>query len=375
MAYATGTGANITDLMDALRGFAVGQGWTVDKWDSVDRLLFLSKGSCAVSMRGDTTVTRQEYTGPNNAGVLSAALPDHHLRLALNTSNTPGLTTFHSHPGSVVTSNGDGEQIVVNGLTGPFVAWHFFADATVGDHIHCVVQINAECYMHFSFGHVDKKGLTHSGVAYVTGQPNIYWRNVSQYNVSPGNAQSYNRTNRQNIPFLRTSNYGAFGSHDEAMPLILRNTDAWPAAWTAPGVSVVGRDGANPHFRVNLRYSNAFTHPNQYPANANAWGFLLDLVVISEPTPYSNIVPMFPVPCIRSYYNSADQSLNRYCYVGDFPNVRVLNMTNLTPGQEITLGADTWKVFPALKQRPWESDGIEDSPTTGQYAVAYKKVP
>lgn len=373
MAYATGTGANITDFMDALRAFAVGQGWTIDKWDSVGRLLFLSKGSCAVSMFGDTTLTRTEWTGPNNAGT-SSVQPDHRLRIALNTSNNAALTTYWGHPGSVVTSQGDGEQINVNGLTGPFVAWHFFADATVGDHIHSVIQINAECYMHFSFGHVDKKGLTHTGVAYLTGQVNTYWRNVNLYNVSNTNSSPYNRTDRQHIPFLRCGNQGANGAHDGGMPLMLRNTNAWPTSWTAAGVEVIGRDGATPHFRTTIKLANAFTHPNQYPANNNGWGHLLDLVVISEPTPYSNIVPMFPVPCIRSYYNSTDQSLNRYCYLGDFPNVRVLNMTNLTPGQEITLGADTWKVFPALKQRPWEADGIEDTPTTGQYAVAYKKV-
>lgn len=375
MAYATGgSGANITDLMDALRTFAVGQGWTVDKWDSTARLLFLSKGSCAVSMFGDTSVTATQWTGANGGGS-SAVIPDHWLRIALNTSNNAGLSTFWGHPGSVVTFAGDGEQITINGLTGPYVAWHFFADSSVGDHIHCVVQINAECFMHFSFGHVDKKGLTHSGVAYVTGQVNTWFRNVQTFNPSNTNQSPYNRVQRQNIPFLRASDQGANGSHDNAMPLILRNTDAWPASWTAAGVFVVGRDGVAPHYRVNLNYSRGWSHPNQFPSGGDFSGYLLDQVLIAEPTPYSNIVPMFPVPCIRSYYNSIDQSLNRLCYLGDFPNVRAMNMTNLTPGQEITLGADTWKVFPALRQTSWESEGVIDGASTGQYAVAYKKVP
>lgn len=370
MAYATGTGANVVDFMDALRAFAVGQGWTVDKWDSANRLLFLTKGRCCVTMWGGDIGPNNAtiWTGGNGTGT-SSTFNDTRIWFSLNTSNNPALNTHHSHPGSVTTSNFDSDAVACNGFTGPFVAWHFFADATVGDHIHVVLQINAECYSHFSFGHVDKKGLTHNGVAYVTAHMSTWWRNVNTYINASYNTGAMNRPDRQPWPFMRNTN-------QDRPEILLRNSNAWPAAWNAAGVEVVGRSNASPHNGTIINLVNGLNSPADFPAGGNNGpGRLLDVVTIAEATPYSNVVPLFPIPVFRDYWNSNDGTLARICYLGDFPNVRACNMSNLTPGQEITLGGDTWKVFPAVRQDAWAQNFLTDRPTTGQFAVAYKKVP
>lgn len=369
MAYATGgSGGDLTALMDALRAFALGLGWTIDKWDSPNRLLFMTKGLCTVTMKGFTTEQVTVYSGINGSGI-SANVADHRLRFAMGTSNAAGLTTYHSHPGSPVTSDFDADAPMVNGLNGPFIAWFFFADPTVSDHIHCVVQITAESYVHFSLGLLDNKDLTHSGVAYVTASPSLYYRNVSNYQVGGG---AFNQPSQQTIPFCSS---GAFGgaNYEGHAPLLLKHLDAWPATWLGP---VAYGTGNGTLFGVMHRplNHNTIDRPGAFPASNGGVGCLLDCVVISEPAPYSNIVPLYPIPVFRAHVTALDGNGDRMCYVGDFPNVRLMNMTNLLPGQEITVDTDTYKVFPACRQAAWADTGIVPQPSSGQFAIAYKKV-
>lgn len=371
MAYATGgSGGDLTALMDALRTFALGLGWTIEKWDAPNRLLFMSKGLCTVTMKGFTTDLVTVYSGINGSGI-SANVADHRLRFAMGDSNSAGLTTYYGHPNSPVTSDFDNDAPFANGLNGPFVAWHFFADPTVSDHIHCIVQITAECYMHFSLGHLDKKGLTHSGVAYVTAAPGIYYRNISTYTA--GNGAQFNFPGAQTVPFCSVGSF-APASYDGNAPILLKHANAWPATWLGP---IAYASGASPLFGQMQRPLNHGTidRPGTFPASGGGQGSLLDCAVISEPTPYSNIAPLFPIPVFRQHVTSLDANGDRLCYVGDFPNVRLMNMTNLLPGQEITVDTDTYKVFPALRQAAWADTNLVPQPSSGQFAIAYKKVP
>jgi hypothetical protein len=372
MAYATGgSGASLDDLMDALRGFCAGLGWTIDKFDAVNKLLFMTKGLAAVTMWWGDTSTVPIWSGPNNGGAITNTI-DGRIYMALNTANNAALATYHSHPGSVVTSNFDNDAAMVNGLQGAYIGWHFFADPTVSDHVHVVVQKNADTFRHFSIGMVDQKGLTHSGVAYVTGQPSIWYRNVNQYNPANGGGV-FNDSRYQALPFVRNDgNFSGTGSDNGSPSIILKNSDAWPAVWNGP---IAGANGLVFQFRHMLGLMGSFGNPNEFPSAGNAGNKLLDMVVIAEPMPFSNVVPMFPVPVFRNYLNNLDNSKNAICYLGDFPNVRAINMTNMLPGQEIDLTGDIWKVFPALRQENWAMARIGDKASSGQFAVAYKKVP
>lgn len=376
MAYTTGgSGGNLDDLMNALQGFCAALGWTVEKHDAAAKLLFMSKGLACVTMWWGDASTVTVWSGGNNTGA-SSAVVDGRIYMAMNTSNNPALATYHSHPGSVVTSNYDGEAVMQNGLSGSYIAWHFFADPTVSDHVHVVVQKDADTYRHFSVGLLDKRGLTHDGVAYVTACPGKWYRDVNLYNPSNAGNRPFNQPAWQPLPFVRNHGFQfSNGTADGEPSIILRNSNAWPAEWTGAGVSVIGRDGVAPRYRTMMSLMGNFQNPNSFPSEANAGNYLLDMIVIAEPMPYSNAVPMFPVPMFRSYYNSADLSKNALCYAGDFPNVRALNMTNMLPGQEINLTGDVWKVFPAMRQENWAMSGIVDKASTGQFAVAYKKVP
>lgn len=378
MTYATGgVGGTLIDLMDAIRAFGVAEGWTIEKFDAPTKVLFMSKGACAVTMKGRTDVTVRVYSGANNSGIFTDGNPDHRLYFALNDSNTGALATYHSHPGSVVTSDYEGDSPWVNGLQGPFVGWHIFSDDTVGgDHIHVVVQIKAEHYVHFSFGHVDPKGLTHSGVAYMTACGMTYWRNLSNYQA--GSNSAYNNPVFQNTPFAYgngNSSTAPSGSAYESPGIILKNTDAWPAAWNGPIVGASGSSsGRFSGLSLPLYKGNLYNNSSGFPMVQSSAPYLLDDVVRGEATPYSNVVPMFPMPMFRYYYDNLDGTSRRICYVGDFPNVRLINLSNLQVEQEIALAGDTWKVFPSCRRAPWADSNFANGVSTGQIGIAYKKV-
>ncbi len=55
-----------------------------------------------------------------------------------------------------------------------------------------------------------------------------------------------------------------------------------------------------------------------------------------------------PMHSVAAYYR--DPSNVRTQLIGYLPDVRVLNVRNFEPGQAVTVGADTWRMFP-MSQR------------------------
>ena len=70
---------------------------------------------------------------------------------------------------------------------------------------------------------------------------------------------------------------------------------------------------------------------------------------------------------IGAYYR--DPNNDRVYLLGYLPNVRGLNIRNFTPGQEVTVGSDTWVMFPLSSKT--ESFVVNRSGFSG---IAHKKV-
>lgn len=84
---------------------------------------------------------------------------------------------------------------------------------------------------------------------------------------------------------------------------------------------------------------------------------------------YTSYVPLIGIPLVVT--NSA---LTQACAVGSVPDLRFVNIKNMSPQQEITLGDDTWKVFPQLRQADWLNGLTELMPSSGYYGLAFKKI-
>lgn len=340
----------VVDLINAIRDFAVGLGWTNSKQGTNARggYLFLEKGIAHISMEWVTTIQVNTFPGlPTSlTGVL---IFDHRIIACANSSIDLTKTTWWNHGGYPTTIEQVAYASTTTGLTGPLSAWHLFSNAT-GDYIHVAVQTSGDLYQHFSFGLIDKGAMTHSGAAYTTGTTNWFYFNSPA--ATPG-----------------ASGFSANHPSDQAYPFSGHSTlyvpDALPAAYgkfvSSPSSAVRG---------VLLEALDCVDKPSDLNLNsAGTLGRLLDHIPGATINGWSGTLPLFGVPVI----SGNAQSPTRWCAMGMFADVRFLNMEGLIPGQELLLGTDTWKIFPVLRQEPWSSSGNLYKVSSGQYAIAYKK--
>lgn len=366
MAYQTGTSLTIDDFVTALKDFALAQGWTIGKFQvtdsgdagtTPDRLLFLEKGVCHVAFHWEASNTQTAW--PVGAGS-SFSVNDYQLRGVLGTAlnNSKGETDWYVQTGNTITtSETDSDNLTVNNLAGPYTAWYFFSDAG-GTYIHAVVQ-TGDLFTHLSFGVLAQGALTHSGVAYLTGTQNTWWKNSST--TDPANTSLlYNKPEK-----LRPYPSGA---GTDVTNSIGRNNSGM---YYAPNALPAGFDTIE-SYKNRIRKAFAFSNTPTDAIGASPTG-MNDIashhILANSPT-WSDYVKLFAVPFIIG--NTAG---NQACVPGFIPDMRVLNMEGMAPGEEITLVSDTWKVFPQMRQTSWDDVGTVMAPSSGHYAVAIKKIP
>lgn len=86
-----------------------------------------------------------------------------------------------------------------------------------------------------------------------------------------------------------------------------------------------------------------------------------------SPNIFNGLAPLLP---IKTFVERAVG--NVYAYVGDAPDIRCLNMKNNNPKDEITIGSDTWKIFPVVSNSPIINTN-NAPPSSGNYAFAFRK--
>jgi len=77
----------------------------------------------------------------------------------------------------------------------------------------------------------------------------------------------------------------------------------------------------------------------------------------------SGLIPMYPIPL---YYLDRDPSIDEIFSLGIMPDVRGVNIEHFLPGQELTVGSDTWVVFPSWRDNSGSND-------TRDQGIAYRK--
>ncbi|AEY69558.1 hypothetical protein AH2_00052 [Burkholderia phage vB_BceS_AH2] len=352
MAYQMGGGGGVVDFVTALGNFAVANGWTKVKSgvNADGGYLFIEKNLCHLALQYFNTIAWyvDQYTGTSQGTV---RLPNHGFQATVNRSIDASKTTFWQHPGFPRTdsTNSTYFSTQVWDLTGPLVAWHFFSNAT-GDYIHAAVNTQADRWVHFSFGHIDKGALTHGGAAYVTGTKNPWWRDSNQPDPNH-NSYTYNRPQWHNYPFAGVNSN-------------LYVPDAFPSGFT----DIVNSQNWNTQQSLHYKTMQTRMRPDTFPENTNG-ACPLDHVVAAHVPSWSGNVPLYGAPSMTKHYSDG-----RICAIGMYPDVRFLNMEGMLPGQEINLSGDVWKVFPITRQESWASGGRVFILTSGQYAIAYKKI-
>lgn len=333
MAYQTGTASDVNDLLDKFRLFAIAQGWTANRWATMGsgRELCIQKSSAYFNFRAWNNETAL-VNGSDQASKTGIAINGSDGYNGANAwDRQPGYPQRRS--GATVDQAHAWFPLVIN--LGPFPAYHFFAPDSKT--LYAEVEISTGIFLRFGCGSLDLFNPAAPGGGrffYATGGQHV--TNGTSFFEWLGSDSDNTSYALEEVPF-RCADYctsqagsGLTGSYVRVQH---DSFDNWAFSGRDSSTSNTGSfcQGGGVHDRPIRDLS---------PNSLNGVGVLLP-----------NIVSV----------NRNQEYLNP---IGTVPGMRYMDMTNYLPGDEFTLGSDTWKVF------PWYAKGGR----SGQRGIAYLKV-
>jgi hypothetical protein len=223
-------------------------------------------------------------------------------------------------------------RVRVNLGAGPYTAYHLFSGTELGaSYIHCVVEISTNIFRHLTFGSLVKNG-TFTGGTYIGG----VWWDTGGFNVS-------NNPWHSNHSVICDCDTSQSGGNTAANDHVWADFDSKANNWVPIANSLADTFGNG-----SMRAGGMSQHiPSLGYARWNLRNILIPL---------------------HYHVNRAGSQRSR---IGRIPDMRGLGLHNLTPGEEFTVGSDTWKAFPiAARHATGQAAGVTSSGTLG---YAYKK--
>lgn len=332
MAYETGASTGPNGLLDKLRLFAIAQGWTVNRRVTAGSGLELcvSKGSAYFNMRsyqnetvlvnGSSSTLRYGISINGSDGFASDSAWDRQAGYPVRPSGTVGSEQGHGYM-PFVTS------------TGPFPSYYLFAPDSKT--IYLEVEVTTGTFQRMGFGSLDLFNPATPGGGrffYSTGGNGSVTNSTSSSTWLGSEIDNVSYA-LEEVPFRATDYYGTANQCGSFLRAAFDSFDNWCGSAVQASSSNMAQacQGGGVHDKI-IRDSS--------PNPMNGVGIL---------TP--NVVSV----------NRANEYLHP---VGVVPGMRYMDMTNYLPGDEFTLGSDTWKVF------PWYQKGGRSF----QRGIAYKKV-
>ncbi|CAO77826.1 structural phage protein [Pseudomonas virus Yua] len=330
MAYETGSATGPNDMLIKLRDFATAQGWTVNRDVAAGsgRELCLSKGTSYFNLRS----YQNENVTINGSGAAGR------YGIAINGSDGyAGGSAWDRQPGYPLrTSSSGGDQGHANLplpiYFGPFPSYHLFAPDSKT--IYLELEVASTIFQRLGFGSLDLFNPAAPGGGrffYATGGEHPSTSTGS--NTWLGSEIDNGSRSLEEVPFRAadyTTNAGPGGSFLRAQ---FDSFDNWCGSARSAAYTQMFQacQGGGVHDKVLRDYS---------PNPLNGVGLLLPNIV------------------------SVNRNNEFLSPVGVVPGMRYMDMTLYQPGEEFSLGPDTWKVF------PWYQKGGR----SWQRGIAYKKV-
>lgn len=309
MAYQATNATNMADLINKVATFATANGWTAHRntLTGSDRVLALRK-------TGD-------YIHIWNSGA-----DDMYIRASVGYDGGQPPSSQPNQSASVARVNCGG---------GPFSNVFFFSN---NDSIFAVVEIASGIFRHLCFGVVQKYGAFTGGTFF----EGMFYSGLSGFGHADNPLSSYHH-----IPFSNDSYYCADRG---GVRCDLDGNTNYFAPFSGPDLYVTptasGGMGANSPPSTGSEYGNR-VNEGFYDRSINAW---------------SGLTPIQPVK-VR-----AERGSNYWSEIGQVPAMRFANIARFQPGDEFTIGADTWKIF------PWVRKGFVSAEQYSlDYAFAYLK--
>lgn len=308
MAYATSTANDPNELLDKLRMFAQGNGWSIDGWR--DRTPKVGKALSA-------------HVGSLHATFLT--------ELAAGDGPRPGpFVGVFGHTGYAANANAElqaeaSTPVWANYVQGPYSAVHFFSRTAPQPYLHVVLETQAGTFKHFGTGRLVTAGAVSTG-QYVYGSQWYYDANYIN------NPDDY----RHAVAFDDTwYNYVSTATRVRAdyEGIAPRWHEVSDSSSDALRLYCGWRGRAAP---INLL--NEFGHST-----------------------LTGRAPGQPLWC------SVPRGADLYSDIGHPPDLRFIRLDSYAPGEELVLGSDRWKVFPVHRK-----NGPVGTPNSGVYGYAYR---
>lgn len=325
MPYETGTATNLQDLLNKLGTFAGANGWTVHfsgartgGAGTSGHALILSRGDVQGLLRSNNSAgSPTTDPGPYMEGVLWSG--------AYNAAST------ESQPNPSA-------ALFTNWMAGPYVAYHAFTPlAATGRHyLHVVVEVQSGTFRHFGIGQLRRFGSYTNGT---------YAHGTSMsFNTSPAYINTANSFH--GYPFNNIAN------------------------GTAPGGGVTIRadfDGVSPRYCTVGSSGTVGRVWSGFVQSSNAPSGNFGTLALAGPSAFTGRAPLLPLLCFVQR-DTTDQLRHP---VGFPEDLRYVSIDNFQPGDTITLGADTWMLFPAVRKGAANTGpvGVQNS---WRYGYAYR---
>ena len=321
MAYQTGTATTPDQLLDALRVFAVANGWTELRWSpsGAGQQLSLSKGSLYVHLK--SAVNERLRSGYSNVtGIFLTA-----------STAWDSAQPWNNQPGTIRdTSN----RIEACGLYEVSAAntYHLFA-LTAPEMILLVAEVSPGVYHHLAFGELAKFGA-YAGGLFVSG---AYGSDGYTYTYSgyTDYVFGYNVDRHAGLPFNDYKYYG-----QNFLKATVDGFDGW--------FSVCSNSP-----KTGKRARALFE------AGSNSNASLGRMWFSRVPNTLNGVAPMVP------FYLFVERPDGFFSPFGYTPHLRYLNITHYAPAETFQLGAEQWMAFPAHSKNG----------KSGVHGYAVRKVP
>lgn len=379
MAYTTGASADINTLLTAIKNFAVANGWTANATDTCT-LTFLSYGYNGGATHADATSMVSSVNGSDayrnqseaalvaNRVVLTKNGVSYQLFAVNKKLYKNGVSGTYACLEAWVCdgfSAGVAANLQTNNrkfvMIGPMAtslyAYHLFSN---GDFVHLVIEETPGRFRHLSFGLINKYG-SFAGGQYLTASCPVESSTTTAY--------AFNTTNHM-VPFGsngQATSRAALASNGYAGTYVRADIDGWTVGWRLLSTGWYTNDQADAYGCTS--YANATNNRAGYNGGAtqnSLHSLAHDLAYHCSPQSYNGLAPMLPcyVGVNRTPY------VGTWTLLGEFPDVRFLNISNFNPGDELILGTDVWKIFPLWNK----AYTLGAEPISYDYGLAYRKV-
>jgi hypothetical protein len=343
MSYINEQTTSIVDLLGKLDTFLSGTpGWTVDFSGAMQTAGEF--GARKTPSGIDIGFAMQWDTGtPDNVGTY------HFHGAAYNTGNAPYAQNDDSGNGAASTSNATLDTARRVEMTAdPLQYWAFEDD----HYFHVVVEAATGFYMHFGAGMMEKFGdWTGGEYVYASRQETNFSTDVG---IKNGTTHLLD---------------GLAADAGAPQPTAMEPYCATIHCESLPGQVAGGKYAVH----MGLQGSGDLGNDRQSVPKGRehfTWGYRAGpyarLLSRFDGSDLSGHLPMYPI--VSAYWRRGTNDL--YGPMGYMKDVRGVSIRNYVPGQELTIGGDTWMIFPSY--RKWVSGS--HSNFSDHQAIAYKKV-